>query len=149
MYALIVNDEVVKYPYSYGELKKDNPNVSFPKEPNDDLFLDWNVFKIKRTDYPVVDYTKNVKEETPQKINNVWTQVWDVFNASEDEIEQRTEEESNNVRSERDGLLMESDWTQVLDAPVDRSTWAVYRQLLRNVPGQPGFPWNVSWPEKP
>ena len=53
------------------------------------------------------------------------------------------------VRSERDGLLMTSDWTQVDDSPVDKSAWATYRQLLRNVPSQAGFPDTITWPTKP
>jgi hypothetical protein len=54
-----------------------------------------------------------------------------------------------NVRSTRDGLLTASDWTQVADAPVDQAAWAAYRQALRDVPAQAGFPHHVTWPTKP
>ena len=54
-----------------------------------------------------------------------------------------------SVRAERDGLLMTSDWTQVDDSPVDKSAWATYRQLLRDVPSQAGFPNTITWPTKP
>ena len=53
------------------------------------------------------------------------------------------------VRAERDGLLVTSDWTQVDDSPVDKSAWATYRQLLRDVPSQAGFPDTITWPTKP
>ena len=53
------------------------------------------------------------------------------------------------MRKQRDQLLAESDWTQVADAPVDQVAWATYRQALRDVPQQPGFPDNVTWPDKP
>jgi len=53
------------------------------------------------------------------------------------------------VRAERNKLLSESDWTQVIDAPVDQAAWAVYRQDLRDVPSQAGFPWTVDWPVAP
>ena len=53
------------------------------------------------------------------------------------------------VRMERDILLAASDWTQVADAPVDREAWAVYRQALRDIPKQEGFPTDVAWPVKP
>jgi len=46
-------------------------------------------------------------------------------------------------------LLKESDWTQVADAPVDQSAWADYRQALRDVPQQEGFPQEVVWPNPP
>ena len=53
------------------------------------------------------------------------------------------------ARGQRDSLLAASDWTQVADAPVDQSAWATYRQALRDVPEQAGFPGEIVWPEKP
>ena len=53
------------------------------------------------------------------------------------------------IRAERGGKLAESDWTQVLDAPVDQTAWATYRQALRDMPQQNGFPLNVIWPDEP
>lgn len=38
------------------------------------------------------------------------------------------------MRAHRDRLLVESDWTQLPDAPVDRQAWAAYRQTLRDFP---------------
>lgn len=52
-------------------------------------------------------------------------------------------------RYNRDNLLAASDWTQVADAPVDAAAWAAYRQALRDVPQQAGFPDNITWPEAP
>jgi hypothetical protein len=56
---------------------------------------------------------------------------------------------AEEVRAERDRLLAASDWTQVADAPVDQAAWAAYRQALRDVPDQAGFPENINWPPKP
>lgn len=53
------------------------------------------------------------------------------------------------IRKERDAKLTESDWTQVADAPVDKTTWATYRQALRDIPTQAGFPNEVTWPTEP
>lgn len=53
------------------------------------------------------------------------------------------------ARSERNRLLSESDWTQVADAPVDKAAWATYRQALRDLPQQAGFPVTITWPVKP
>ena len=53
------------------------------------------------------------------------------------------------ARAKRNRLLSTSDWTQVDDAPVDKSAWATYRQLLRDVPSQAGFPNTITWPTKP
>ena len=53
------------------------------------------------------------------------------------------------VRTERDAKLTQSDWTQVADAPVDKASWATYRQALRDIPSQAGFPNEVIWPVEP
>lgn len=60
-----------------------------------------------------------------------------------------TAELAAQVRAERDRLLTGSDWTQVADAPVDKAAWAAYRQALRDIPQQDGFPGSVTWPSAP
>jgi hypothetical protein len=57
-----------------------------------------------------------------------------------------TEEQA---RAERNRLLAASDWTQLPDAPVDQASWATYRQALRDITAQQGFPENVIWPTPP
>lgn len=52
----------------------------------------------------------------------------------------------------RNALLAESDWTQLADVPLSaeqKAAWVAYRQQLRDVPSQTGFPDNISWPTKP
>jgi len=56
---------------------------------------------------------------------------------------------AEQVRAERNALLAACDWTQVADAPVDQAAWAVYRQALRDVTAQAGFPLDVAWPVQP
>ena len=58
-------------------------------------------------------------------------------------------EQATSVRATRDAKLAECDWTQVADAPVDKAVWATYRQALRDITAQEGFPWTVEWPESP
>ena len=53
------------------------------------------------------------------------------------------------VRLERNAKLAATDWTQIADATVDKTAWATYRQALRNVPSQTGFPWTIEWPVAP
>lgn len=53
------------------------------------------------------------------------------------------------VRADRNARLAACDWTQLSDAPVDDLTWAVYRQALRDITSQPGFPWDITWPVEP
>ena len=54
-----------------------------------------------------------------------------------------------NIRAQRNALLAASDWTQVIDAPVDQAAWATYRQALRDISAQAGFPQTVVWPTQP
>jgi hypothetical protein len=56
------------------------------------------------------------------------------------------------ARAKRDELLAASDWTQLPDSPLSsdvRSAWAAYRQALRDVTGQEGFPGVIVWPVAP
>lgn len=56
------------------------------------------------------------------------------------------------ARAKRDRLLAETDWTQTLDAPIDAATrdaYRAYRQALRDIPEQEGFPAAITWPELP
>ena len=58
-------------------------------------------------------------------------------------------EQAKSVRASRDEKLKDCDWTQVADAPVDKAVWATYRQALRDVTTQTGFPWTITWPDEP
>jgi len=58
-------------------------------------------------------------------------------------------EQAKSVRTQRGEKLKECDWTQVADAPVDKEAWAAYRQALRDISTQAGFPWEVTWPDAP
>jgi hypothetical protein len=53
------------------------------------------------------------------------------------------------IREQRGAKLAASDWTQVDDAPVDKAAWATYRQALRDITSQSGFPWTIDWPVAP
>jgi hypothetical protein len=58
----------------------------------------------------------------------------------------------NEIRAERNHLLALCDWTQNADSPLDsdrKSAWVTYRQALRDVPEQQGFPYDVVWPTQP
>lgn len=56
---------------------------------------------------------------------------------------------ATEARSKRNTLLAASDWTQVADAHVDQAAWATYRQALRDITAQAGFPTDISWPVQP
>lgn len=54
------------------------------------------------------------------------------------------------ILSTRQSLLFSSDWTQLPDVPLEtKQAWATYRQALRDITTQEGYPFNVIWPTKP
>lgn len=67
----------------------------------------------------------------------------------QEQIAAMEEAKASAIRSERNEKLSASDWTQVEDAPVDKAAWAAYRQALRDITDQVGFPHTVEWPVKP
>ena len=58
-------------------------------------------------------------------------------------------EQAKSVRTSRNDKLKECDWTQITDATVDKPAWATYRQALRDITAQAGFPWTITWPDAP
>ena len=55
-----------------------------------------------------------------------------------------------NARSDRNQLLASSDWTQLPDVPQTlKDAWATYRQALRDITAQSGFPRDIVWPVAP
>lgn len=145
-YALLNSTgSLVEYPVYQGDIQLRFPNTSFPLPfvPPENYVL------VEPTIRPQIDYTKNVIETTPENKGGTWKQCWVVTDASPEEIAQRTEAQSQLVRGDRNKRLADCDWTQLPDAPVDHAAWATYRQELRDVSSQAGFPWNVVWPVKP
>lgn len=84
-----------------------------------------------------------------EEINGQWFTKFSVADMDADAIASLDARQADSVRAERNRKLTASDWTQVADAPVDKAAWAAYRQGLRDVPSQAGFPWDVTWPVEP
>jgi hypothetical protein len=58
----------------------------------------------------------------------------------------------NVVKEKRNQLLFDSDWTQIPNNPLtaqQQTNWATYRQQLRDITIQSGYPFNIAWPTKP
>lgn len=59
---------------------------------------------------------------------------------------------SSDVLTARNKLLFSTDWTQIPNNPLTserQAEWATYRQELRDIPQQSGYPYNVVWPVAP
>lgn len=148
-YVLLADDgSVARYPFTRADLRLINPNTSFPEQISDDIAASFNCFPVTPTTPPVDDYTVNL-ERTAIKQGKDWVEKWISTPATSEQIVERIAAKANEVRAERNARLAACDWTQLPDAPVDRLSWASYRQDLRDVTSQPGFPWDVKWPLQP
>ena len=149
MHALIENGAVKQYPYGFGQLKATNPLTSFPAQATDEMLASFGVERVFFATPPELTDTQVLVEGTPVIADNRWTQVWTVRDMTTEELASRNDAQTTSVRVERNDKLSASDWTQVADAPVDKTAWATYRQALRDIPSQAGFPWTITWPEEP
>jgi hypothetical protein len=149
MHALIENGAVKQYPYGFGQLKAANPLTSFPAQATDEMLSSFGVERVFFATPPELTNTQVLVEGEPVIVDNRWTQVFTVRDMTSDEVTSRNENQAASVRAERNTKLSASDWTQVADAPVDKTVWATYRQALRDVTAQSGFPWTITWPVEP
>ena len=109
-------------------------------------------------------YKKVIRNGVEQNDKDQWVQAWveqDMFEDTtvDDVTTTKAEHEAayqakldattaEAVRNQRNNLLAETDWMGLSDVTMS-SNWATYRQALRDVPSQSGFPDDITWPEKP
>lgn len=84
-----------------------------------------------------------------EQIDGKWYTKYSVADMDAEAIAVVDANQATAMRKQRDEKLSETDWTQLTDAPVNSALWATYRQALRDVPTQSGFPWEVTWPTQP
>jgi len=102
MQALIQNDAVTTYPYSFGQLKSDNPQTSFPASPSAELLEPYGVYEVAQAERPTYDpATERVEEGTPALVAGVWTQAWNVIALTAEEIAQQQARLAAQVEAQR------------------------------------------------
>jgi hypothetical protein len=84
-----------------------------------------------------------------EQIDGKWYTKYSVADLDGSGIAAKDAEQAKAVRSERNAKLAAYDWTQLADSTVNKTAWATYRQALRDVTGQEGFPWTITWPTQP
>lgn len=152
-YVLAPNQTVQTFPYSVRQLRRDNPNVSFPSNTSEATLANWNVYPVADRPQPSFDpATENCNQVNPTLENGEWVTTWQVTTVDADEVAERLANESEAVRQDRNERLADCDWTQLNDSPLssaDKTAWATYRQNLRDLPSAAGFPFTMNWPEAP
>jgi hypothetical protein len=147
MYALVENQTVVEFPIH--DLGARFPQTSFPEGIPDEALPDGIFRVVQGVKPPHNPDVERVVAGSPILMDGQWVQPHIVVPLSPEEIAANEAVVAHNVRAVRNSLLMECDWTQAADSPVDKAAWAAYRQVLRDIPAQEGFPKTVNWPSKP
>lgn len=149
MFAIVENGLVRQYPFTESDLRNKHPNVSFPEVIDDATMAAFGAQKVCQTERPPFDPdTQVLFESLPvfDEPSQEWRQVW----AVRDFTEAEKDNQSYVVRNHRNQRLSETDWTQCKDIPDSvSSAWVAYRQALRDITKQPGFPLKVDWPVSP
>lgn len=171
MFAKITNGAVDKFPYTVGQLRHDNPNTSFPKQISETIMLNYGMVPVSEVPAPEFDPLTHFAEWGPVPEREVigyyteedapmpdmvgepirsgrWVLLPTVREYSEDQLAERAAAKASEVRSQRDRLIAETDWMALSDV-VMSPEMATYRQALRDISDQVGFPHTVEWPIKP
>lgn len=148
MFAKISGTTVLEWPIP--SIAARFPNISFSTNGYDNL-PEGYVF-VGVIPQPDPQPGKKVVPGMPVKQGESWVQSWDLVNLTDLELKELSDNRALNIRQNRDLLLQESDlsilraYEQGIPAPAEL---VEYRQKLRDITLQAGFPDQVQWPVKP
>jgi hypothetical protein len=135
------------------EFRRSNPNTSFPPQLTAGIIDSFGYDPVLEGPQPtLIPPYQYSQRDGVVEVNGQW---FTHYIAAEPDAEGKARmdaEQAERVREDRNRRLAECDWTQLEDSPLDpdgKGAWALYRETLRMVPQQEGFPWNVQWPPKP
>jgi len=144
MHLKLTNGTPAKY--TLGQLRRDNPQTSFPKLIPDELLASYDVYPYTRPKPDEYDSLAwRLIDDEFVNVNGAWMLPYKLEALP-------LEDAQRNIRNRRDSLLQETDWVVIMhtekgtNIPMD---WEVYRQALRDITAQAGFPYEVTWPTKP
>ena len=137
--------------------KATKPNTSFPKPMSENCLNGHGYDVVLNGPAATVTapYGVSTRSGVEEKDGKWYTKfvAGPIFANADDETAYKAKVDADvatSVRLQRDEKLAECDWTQVNDSPLKAaSAWTTYRQALRDVPAQSGFPHTVNWPTKP
>lgn len=102
MQALIQNNAVTNYPYSFWQLKQDNPQISFPANPTDELLASYGVLPVTQVEVPAYDSAvQRIEEGAPALASGTWTQVWNVIALTAEEVAQQQADRAAQAQAQR------------------------------------------------
>ena len=132
------------------QLRADNPNTSFPEVLTPEIIDAFGYDPVLEGPQPtLIPPYQYAQRDGVVEVDGQW---FTHYIAAEPDAEGKARmdaEQGQRVREDRNRRLAACDWTQLPDAPVDAAVWAAYRQELRDVTVQDGFPWAIAWPDLP
>jgi len=106
MFVKVTNGQIDQYPYTVGNLRRDNPSTSFPKHPSNEVLAEWGVYPVVRADKPVIADTQTlVLDATPTPINGVWTLGWTVRDKTQAELDEDLKKKKEAIKARRDEAI--------------------------------------------
>jgi len=146
MYVLIGEDnEVEKFPFFEGELKRRHKNVSFPSQIPEETLNAFNVFKVMPTPIPPYDpFTEKVKTTVIFE-EGAWRQNHEVKMLPDEIIFEKIKE---RVKDELAGTLDDVMFYLEKNTPVPEKLVS-FRRYMREIEHQEGYPRSLKWPPKP
>lgn len=157
MYAEINGDKLITWPYDHDTLCRANPYTAFPKDKTllemysgtENSLAGNTLVKVVEQPQPAFNAkTQSVSlDSQPTLTNGEWVLGWTISALTQQQQDAATQQKAAAIRNQRNQKLAECDWTQIADSQVDKNAWATYRQALRDLPTQSGFPWEVTWPD--
>jgi len=152
MYVKITNGTVDTYPYNVGQLRRDNPNTSFPKSISNAILEGYGIHSVTIATEPTITNRTQINSQnnTPTIVDSTWTLGWTTTNKTTDQITTYDNEVASNNRTTRNTLIAETDFYALSDVTMTDAMTA-YRQALRNLPDHSNWPNLESgdWPTKP
>ena len=137
---------------SQGEVRSMYPNTSFPSQWTPALVEELGLDPIQETPAPTTTRYQTAFKDGVEQVGGNWVWKWSISEMDDDAKAAKDAEAAKNVRATRDRLIAETDWIVIKNLELNQNVpgvWEVYRQNLRDVPAQAGFPHNVTWPAKP
>ena len=148
-YVQAQGDTFIRHIFDVEPTQWDADNYCYARRLTEEQVEHFGVHKKQIVTPPYHDpATQSLDEGPALLIDGVWTQNYIVSDLSADESAAKVGAQWDVIRAERNKLLVESDWTQLPDAPVDAAAWATYRQALRDITDQAN-PFAIVWPESP
>ena len=131
-----------------GDVRKLHKKVLFRSDGG--TFSDLGYDEIASTPPPAPSGTDKAvyRDGETQDANGDWAEAWAERDMTVEEVQQRDDGKAEQVRAERNEKLANSDWTALSDVTMT-AEMTEYRQALRNVPAQAGFPNTIAWPDIP